>query len=108
MPHVIELAQSFVDNFRVFVAPAETEMSEVVHGLEENPRFIPDARDYDFETGAKGYCVCRHKSHWGDWRMYWYPEIGFDPEDITIHVGLDQSTDPVVTTIIAPRSNVSW
>src|SRR5208283_5424317 len=107
MPHVIELAQSFVDNFRFFVAPMETEMSAVLRGLEEDPRFIPGARDYDFDKDAKGYCVCRHKSHWGDWRMYWYPEIGFDPEQIIIRVGLDQTTDAVATIALTPRGNVS-
>lgn len=41
MPHVIELAQSFVDNFRFFVAPMETEMSAVLRGLEEDPDSYP-------------------------------------------------------------------
>jgi stress response protein SCP2 len=108
MPHVIEFAQSFVDNIRRFVPPAETEMAEVVRGLEEDPRFMPDARDYDFDKDAKGYCLCRHKSHWDDWRMYWYPETRFNQHHITIHVGLDQTTDAVVTIALTPRGNVSW
>jgi hypothetical protein len=40
--------------------------------------------------------------------MYWYPETRFNQHHITIHVGLDQTTDAVVTIALTPRGNVSW
>jgi hypothetical protein len=107
MPHIVEFLRSFEDNFSRFVPPAETEMGDIVRALEGKRDFIPDARDYDFERDANTYCVCSHKRDWGSWQMYWYEEMGFQEDRVTICVGLRERTEPVVTTTLRPAGKIS-
>jgi hypothetical protein len=108
MPHIVELDRSFVDNISRFVPPAETEMGDIIRELEVDDHFIPNADEYDFDAGSCGYCVCRHKSHWEGWQMYWYAEVGFSHHEIAVRVGLIEWSGPGETLTLRPLKGVSF
>jgi hypothetical protein len=108
MPHIVELDRSFFANFSRFDPPAETEMGDIIRELQDDRNFIPDATEYDFDPGSGGYCVCRHKSHWDGWQMYWYAEVGFSSQDITVRVGLVEWAERGEIITLRARSNVSF